>query len=95
MLPCVEGEWHVFLVCPLCSGQRSALPFTARQILVAGHEVQGEGCCPRNMTALVRAVLQVPNFDSGVDYRIRVLKSGANIVLEQCGHETHAQRTVQ
>ncbi len=92
---CVEGEWRVFFACPLCPAQRSALPFTARPTLVAGHEVQGEGCCPRNLTALVRPILQVPNFDSGVDYLIRVLKSGANIVPEQCGHETHAQRTVQ
>ena len=74
MMPCVEDEWHVFLVCPLYSRHRGALPFTARQILVEGHEVQGEGCSPRNLTALVRAILQVPNFDSVVDYLLRVLK---------------------
>ena len=74
MMPCVEDEWHVFFVCPLYSRFRRALPFTARELLVEGHEVQGGGCTPRNLTALVRAILQAPNFDSVLDYLIRALK---------------------
>ena len=74
-MPCVEDEWHVFLVCPLYSRPRRALPFTARQILVEGHAIQGEGCTQRNLVALVRAILQTPSFDSIVDYLIKALKS--------------------
>ena len=71
---CVEDEWHVLLVCPLYSRFRHALPFTSEQVIVEGHDIQGEGCTERNLTALVQAILQAPRFDSIVDYLSRALK---------------------
>ena len=75
MMSCVEDEWHIFFVCPLYGRYRRALPFTARQVPVEGHEVQCDGCTLRNLTALVCAILQASNFDSVVAYLIRALKS--------------------
>ena len=60
-MPFIEDEWHVFFVCPLYSGFRAKLPFTADDVLVEGHSIQGSGCTPRNLQSLARAILRVQN----------------------------------
>ena len=60
-LPFVEDEWHVLLVCPLYESARNKLPFTATQLRVEGHALQGGGATDRNMRSLVAAVLSVSN----------------------------------
>ena len=63
----VEDEWHVFFICPLYQALRSSLPLRVHEVLVEGHEIQGEGCTPQNLQSLVRALMQVPHFSSVVD----------------------------
>ena len=67
--PFVEDEWHLLLICPLYERFRRRIPFQAAGILVEGHPLQGEGCTtPRNLAALIRAVLSDPRRDSIIDY---------------------------
>lgn len=73
-LPWVEDEWHLLLVCPLYDGLRHALPFTAAQLFVVGHPLQGDGCVPRNLTALVGQILALERIDVVVDFMILALK---------------------
>ena len=81
----VEDEWHVFLICPLYSLLRRSLRttprhppltdhMTAQQVRVEGHELQGDGCTPRNLAALAKALLTTPKPGTGVDFLIRALK---------------------
>ena len=72
--PFTEDEWHVFCVCPLYQPLRSRLPFTAADIVVEGHAVQGDGCTPRNLQALARAVMGSPNFTVIIDFLLLALK---------------------
>ena len=74
MQPCIEDEWHVFFVCTLYSGLRRALPFAARDVLVEGHEIQGDGCTDRNLVSLLRAVLSAPRPESVVDFLVRAMR---------------------
>ena len=73
-LPWVEDEWHLLLVCPLYDGLRHSLPFTAPQLCVVGHPLQGDGCVPRNLTALVGRILGLERIDVVVDFKNRALK---------------------
>ena len=57
---CVEDDWHVLFVGPLCYSFRRALPFTSGQVIVDGHDMQGGGCTQRNPTAFVRAFFLPP-----------------------------------
>ena len=66
--PFVEDEWHLLLICPLYERIRRRIPFQAAGILVEGHPLQGEGCTPRNLAALIRAILADPRRDSLIDF---------------------------
>ena len=70
----VEVEWHLLLVCPLYTSLRRALPFTATQVRVEGHVMQGEGCTERNLTSLVRHILSLPRMDVVVDFFLQAIK---------------------
>jgi hypothetical protein len=49
--PFIEDEWHVILICPLYAPFRARLPFLARDVLVEGHELQGNGFLMRVPTS--------------------------------------------
>ena len=72
--PFIEDEWHVFCVCPLYHRLRSRLPFRAEEIVTEGHALQGDGCTPRNLQALARAVMSSPDFTVIVDFLLQALK---------------------
>ena len=74
MLPPIEDEWHVFLICPLYSRLRRAMPFTAEDLCVEGHSIQGEGCSPRNLQSLIGAILRSDRIDFIIDYLVQALK---------------------
>ena len=74
MLPCVEDEWHVLLVCPLYDNLRRRLPITRTQVLREGHELQGGGCTERNLTSLVEHVLAPPKVDPVIDFLLQALR---------------------
>ena len=67
------GMARAYLTSDVASGVpdiRSSLPLRAHEVLVEGHEIQGEGCTPQNLQSLVRAFMQVQHFPSVVDYLI-------------------------
>ena len=65
--PFVEDEWHLFLICPLYERLRRRIPFQAAGILVEGYPLQGQGCAPLNLAALIRAIRADPRRDSIID----------------------------
>ena len=73
-VPFVEDEWHLFFVCPLYADLRVRLPFSAEEVCVEGHDIQGEGCTPRNLQALCRALLLTPSADIIADFLTQALK---------------------
>ena len=72
--PFVEDEWHLLLICPLYERIRRRIPFQAADILVEGHPLQGQGCTPRNLAALIRAILADPKRDSLIDFRWEAIR---------------------
>ena len=50
------------------------MPFTAEELCVEGHAIQGEGCSPRNLQALNGAMLRPDRIDFVMDYPIQALK---------------------
>ena len=71
---CLEDEWHVFFTCPLYADLRTRLPFRGEDVVVEGFVTQGDGCTPRNLQALARAILNTPNYDKVVDFLTQVMK---------------------
>ena len=59
---------------PLYERFRRRIPFQAAGILVEGHPLQGEGCTPRNLAALIRAVLSDPRRDSIIDFLYEAIR---------------------
>ena len=59
---------------PLYSTLRRARPFTSTQVCVEGHEMQGDGCLPRNLTSLVRHIMALPSIDVVVDFFLQAIK---------------------
>ena len=58
--PLIEDEWHVLLICPLHENLRRGMPFTADELCVEGHSIQGKGCTKvkRHLQSLVGAILR-------------------------------------
>ena len=73
-MPFIEDEWHVFFTCPLYADLRTRLPFRGEDVVVEGFVTQGDGCTPRNLQALARAILNTPNYDKVVDFLMQVMK---------------------
>ena len=74
-LPFVEDEWHVFFVCPLYAAFRTRLPLRLEDTRVEGHPMQGEGCTPRNLVQLARAVLQVRDPNRVAEFLMRSMSA--------------------
>ena len=39
-----------------------------------GHELQGDGCLPRNLISLVRHIMALPSIDVVVDFLLQAMK---------------------
>ena len=59
---------------PLYERLRRRIPFQAAGILVEGHPLQGEGCSPRNLAALTRAILADPRRDPIIDFLCEAIR---------------------
>ena len=70
-LPFVEDEWHLLMVCPLYANFRTRLPFRVADVRVKGSEVRGDGCSERNLTSLLRAILQIPDANVFAEFLMR------------------------
>jgi hypothetical protein len=72
-VPFIEDEWHFLLICPLYASLRARLPILARDVLVEGHELQGGGCTPRNLSSLTSALLRLPDPNVLAEYLMRAV----------------------
>ena len=49
--------------CPLYADLRRRLPFRGEDVVVEGFVTQGDGCTPRNLQALTRAITDTPHYN--------------------------------
>ena len=59
----MSGMRNVFFTCPLYADLRRRLPFRGEDVVVEGFVTQGDGCTPRNLQALTRAITDAPHYD--------------------------------
>ena len=61
-----DDQWPTF--------RRGGMASLAHMSIVEGHPLQGQGCTPCNLAALIRAILADPRRDSIVDFLCEAIR---------------------